>query len=148
MKITKIDDKEYVPKEDYDKLKEEKSLDIKSSDFYCHEPSNVMLMGKIDNVDAEKFKLKFVDMEFVAVNTNITVLFDIQGDGETLDIMRDGKKWSRISKLYYDKAKKIINEWAGNCVDIHVQEKKNLPVMIRGEDLAFILAPRVEDEDD
>lgn len=146
MKTIKINDVDYVPKKEYDKLSKMVDIEEDPKDFYPLDPAYIMLIGKVHEKD-DKLKFKFLPAEYIKDNSNIKILLDVSGDQQVLTIEKDGKYHGRISKEYYDKAIKIIDLWERDA-ELHVQKKPHQPVLIKGDDLGFMLAPRVETDEE
>ena len=143
-KIT-LNGKEYIELSIYEKLKKEKVKEFDEKEFYTTDPALVMLFGKIRNLEEENEALHIV-FDFERDNSDLQLMMDLKKEG-VIRIMKNGEPWAVISKEYYDKAKKIISIWKGE-LELHVQKERDQPVLIRGEDLGFVLAPRIEGFDD
>ncbi len=113
--------------------------------YYLTDPANVMGMGKITNFKEESKYFEIMGFKFLRDNDDLKVLLNLPMD-EVIEIHKGDKKWAKISKEYYDIAQKIIDIWGGS-ISVFVSNKKDSPVLIAGDDLGFVLAPRIERED-
>ena len=125
----------------------EKVIELNERDFSSIDPSNVMAMVTKKNLIEEKI-IRLFNMEFLGDNRDIRLMYDLLHAGEVIEVWKGNDIWCKISKDYYDNAINIINRWKGKP-QVNVNKDKDKPVLINnGEDLGFILAPRVEQGDE
>lgn len=126
----------------------------KEAETHIPEKCNVMAITKV--VEKDDYYQAFIgnheDWKFPKENK--CELYEKLND-EVILCHVNNEKWVRISKDYYNKARKISQLFLECGVEVYAK-KKNSPVLIKSEDLiyfpsdmtlGFILAPRIEDED-
>ena len=154
-KIRKLDKKKEVlikQKEDEEKAKEEEKHNDpifegkEEKDFLLKDPTNVLAMGRVQNFEDDDKPLHMI-LDFIRDNSDLEVYFDIK-DGEIFRVLKNGKKWGRYSKEYYNRVLKLARAWNSDCIKFYCTNNKNAPVRMCCDDLGFVLAPRVEDEDE
>ena len=154
-KIRKLDEKKETlikqkEKEEETKKEEKKNDSIfdgkEERDFLLTDPANVCAMGKVQDYEENDKPLHMI-IDFVRDNSDLEVYFDIK-KGEVFRVLKDGKKWGRYSKEYYDRVLKVVKDWKSENIEFHCTNKKNDPILMRCDDLGFVLAPRVEAEDE
>jgi hypothetical protein len=160
VKTAKIDDVEYVEKIEYDKLKEKTEKEVReqmkeeTSKAYLIEPCNVMLMGRIINIDDEKDKLlKIKTFEFLRDNSDVRILMDLKNK-DRIEVYKGKERWVYASKEFFDMACKVAKAWKGiagkeNDIipEVYVNENKDYPILIGFNEMGFVLAPRIEAEE-
>ena len=154
-KIRKLDEKKEAlikQKEKEEETKEEKKNKHSifngkvEKDFLLTDPANVCAMGRVQNFDCNDKPLHMI-LDFIRDNSDLEVYFDIK-NGEVFRVLKDGKKWGRYSKEYYDRALKVAEAWKSDYIEFYCTDKKNEPILMCCDDLGFVLAPRVEAEDE
>jgi hypothetical protein len=130
-------------KEDLLKEQETKKEDAERN-LYSMDPANVMLIGKIKNFDDESKPLHLL-FDFDRNVSELKLMVNLKRK-ERIEIWKGKEFWVAISREYYDKANKMIQQWKGET-QIYVQKEKNLPILISGDDLGFVLAPRIEGDE-
>ena len=154
-KIRKLDEKKEAlvkqkEKEEEIKEKEKEKPSIfdgkQEKDFNLIDPANVLAMGKVQNFEDDNKPLHMI-LDFIRDNSDLEVYFDIK-NGEIFRVLKNGKRWGRYSKEYYDRVLKVARAWRSEDIEFHCTNKKNEPILMCCDDLGFVLAPRVEAEDE
>ena len=127
------------------KLKADFFKDKKEKDFYLLDPYNVMAFGKIQNFTDTSKPFHLVT-DFERDNSKIKVVSDLV-TGETFEVFNDKKKWGRYSMEYYNRALETTKAWKGGKLDFYISKEKDCPLLMANDDMGFVLAPRIESED-
>jgi len=136
METIKLNDVEYVKKEDYDKIVENNGRDSKIID-----PANVIMMVNVTE-DADNFYANNWTFPDKKTEAYLEIV-----EKEVISVYQEGVRMVRISYDYFKKAERIIKLWQDGKLRVSVKEK-NFPVLLHnGQGLGFILAPRIEEED-
>lgn len=118
-------------------------MSVKTEDHLV-DACNVMGMEKI--IPGETGFIKCLGLDFIKDNVDIKALTELTRS-DVFTIEKNGVVWARLSREYYDKAKRIANEWNSANVEFHVRTEKHGPVLMAFDDLGFVLAPRLESEE-
>ena len=145
MKTIKINEEEYVSMEDYNALKKKKSPN--KTDGMIMEQSRVLAITKLERNDKTNGFICSNGWEYF--DKDRADLFMNLNNKDTIKCELNGKFMVRISSELLEQAKKTNKAFRGNNkLDVYIKEK-NHPILITdGSDLGFILAPRIESEDE
>lgn len=157
MKITTINGVEYVNKFHYDKLEKKKTPKIIKPEIpsYCDkeycitDPANVCAIMPIKEIDEDNKIIETYFGEYLEVNSpEITYFHDDNWDIDCFKICE-----TKFSKSYLDNMMKMAEVWFSGRPRIFVKKDdewgfvKNKPALfIFGNKLAFMLAPRVDND--
>jgi len=136
LKEVNVNGKDYVLKSEFEELQK------KERDYVVLDPANVLALGKIQNLEDKSKPLHLLN-DFNRITNDIRLMVDLKNP-DVIEIFKGDIRWSKISKEYYDKAVKIINLFKGEPV-VYLNIKENYPVLIAGDDLGLVLAPRIDD---
>ena len=131
-----VNGKDYVLKSEFEELQK------KERDYVVLDPANVLALGKIQNLEDKSKPLHLLN-DFNRITNDIRLMVDLKNP-DVIEIFKGDIRWSKISKEYYDNAVKIINLFKGEPV-VYLNIKENYPVLIAGDDLGLVLAPRIDD---
>jgi len=142
MEEIKINDKEYILKKEYDKLK---SPEVK--DFKIIEPCNVMCIVQVTE-EKENFKVSVKDWEFPKEN-KCKVLQDLNNKDQIELFVKD-ERMGKITTEFYEQAQKVTKLWnkanKREEFNVYVMDK-DMPVLLTdGSTLGFVLAPRINED--
>lgn len=147
--------KEVEERQEYErKQEEEKNKEMikdifkgkEEKDFLLIDPANVMAMGKIQNYDNDNEPLHLV-IDFERYNKDLKCYSDIKKN-ETIIIYKNGRFHGKYSKEYYNLAKKVSNAWSNGKIEFYVSKNINEPLLMACDDLGFVLAPRITNEEE
>lgn len=154
MKEIKINDEIYVLKSEavkdsldkLDSLKEE--MKETSREDLIVDSCNIMAMVKpIEEKGTFKVYLKKGSIwEYPIQKSKLIV--DLENKGTIR--CEVGEIYSLISEEYYTKAKKINKLLGGSdkCFKVYLQDTSKQPVLMTGGNVGFVLAPRIDSEDE
>lgn len=148
--IKKQEEEENMKRQKDEEEKKSKGKDLfkgkTEKDFYLLDPANVMAVGKIQNFEDSDKPLHLL-IDFERENKDIKVISDLKNE-QTFEVWKDNKKWGRYSMEYYKRALEVAKAWRTEHLDFYITSKKDSPLLMACEDLGFVLAPRIESEDE
>jgi len=142
MEEIKINDKTYIPKEEYDKLNSKKEKE----DFSIVEPCSVMAIVRVTE-EGKNYKISLKNWEFPKEN-ELKLMVELSDKPEKIEGYLKGELFVKLSVDFYKQAEKVTKLWNNlnkSTLKVYIREKDSPVLITDGSQLGFVLAPRVEE---
>ncbi len=142
MEIIKLNGKEYISKEEYDKLNSKKEKE----DFSIVEPCNVMAIVRVTE-EGKNYKTSLKNLEFPKANK--CKVFQDLNNKEQLELFVKNERFGKITTEFYEQAVEVTKLWNNlnkSEISVYAKEKDNVVLITDGSSLGFILAPRINED--